>query len=77
MVAEVPVAARMIDQLKVGQRAQVGLLSSSSPLQIEGTIRLINPLPSPNMTHTVEVEFDNPTLLLLAGQEAEVHFSKL
>lgn len=77
MVAEVPVAARMIEQLKVGQRAQVGLPSSSPPRQIEGIIRLINPLPSPNMTHSVEVEFDNPTLLLLAGQAAEVRFSRL
>jgi hemolysin D len=76
MVAEVPVTARMIEQLKVGQRAQVGLPSYPSS-QIEGTIRLINPLPSPNMTHTVEVEFDNPTLLLLAGQGAQVRFSKL
>jgi hypothetical protein len=44
--------------------------------QVEGKIRVIHPLPSPNMTHIVEVEFDNPTLLLLAGQSAEVRFSK-
>jgi multidrug resistance efflux pump len=75
MIAEVPVAARMIAELKVGQSAQVGL-PSSPPRQVEGRIRVINPLPSPNMTHIVEVEFDNPTLLLLAGQAAEVRFSK-
>ena len=28
------------------------------------------------MTHAVEVQFDNPTLLLLAGQPAEVRFVK-
>jgi hypothetical protein len=28
------------------------------------------------MTHTVEVQFDNPTLLLLTGQPAEVRFVK-
>jgi len=75
MIAEVPVAARMIAELKVGQPAQVGL-PSSPPRQVEGKIRVINPLPSPNMTHIVEVEFDNPTLMLLAGQGAEVRFAK-
>jgi multidrug resistance efflux pump len=75
MIAEVPVAARMISELKVGEVAQVEL-PSTPPQRVEGRIRVINPLPSPNMTHSVEVEFDNPTLLLLAGQSAEVRFSK-
>ena len=75
LIAEVPVAARMIAELKVDQLAQVEL-PSSPPRQVEGRIRVINPLPSPNMTHVVEVEFENPTLLLLAGQSAEVRFSK-
>jgi len=75
MIAKVPVAARMIAELKVGQSAQVAL-PSSPPRQVQGKIRVINPLPSPNMTHIVEVEFDNPTLLLLAGQAAEVRFAK-
>ena len=75
MIAEVPVAARMIAELKVGQSAQVEL-PSSPPRQVEGKIRVINPLPSRNMTHIVEVEFDNPTLLLLAGQSAEIRFAK-
>jgi hemolysin D len=75
MVAEVPVAARMISELHVGQAAQI-TLPTAPPREVAGKIRLINPLPSPNMTHLVEVEFDNPTLLLLAGQSAEVRFSK-
>jgi len=75
MIVEVPVAARMIGELKVGQPAQVAL-PSSPPRQVEGRVRVINPLPSANMTHVVEVEFDNPNLLLLAGQAAEVRFSK-
>lgn len=75
MIAEVPVAARMISELKVGESAQVEL-PSTPPRQVPGRIRVINPLPSPNMTHIVEVEFDNPTLTLLAGQSAEVRFSK-
>jgi multidrug resistance efflux pump len=73
MIAEVPVAAQMIWELKVGQAARVGL-SSLPPREVEGRIRAINPLPSQNMTHIVEVEFDNPTLLLVAGQPAEVRF---
>jgi len=75
MIAEVPVAAQMISGLRVGQSAQVGL-SSLPPRKVEGRIRAINPLPSQNMTHIVEVEFDNPTLFLGAGQPAEVRFMK-
>jgi hemolysin D len=75
MIAEVPVAARMIAELKVDQNAQIGL-PTTPPRRVAGKIRLISPLPSQNMTHLVEVEFDNPTLLLLAGQSAEVRFSK-
>ena len=37
MIAEVPVAARMIAELKVGQSAQVEL-PSSPPRQVEGKI---------------------------------------
>ena len=73
MIAEVPVAARTVSELKVGQRALV-TLPSTPPKQVEGRIGIIHPLPSANMTHTVEVQFDNPTLLLLAGQPAEVRF---
>jgi len=73
MIAEVPVAAQMISRLKVGQPARVRL-SSSPTRDVDGRIDVINPLPSANMTHTVEVEFDNPTLLLLAGQPTEVTF---
>ncbi|MGB7845221.1 MAG: efflux RND transporter periplasmic adaptor subunit [Candidatus Acidiferrum sp.] len=75
MIAEVPVAAQVISQLRAGQSAQVGL-PSVPPRKVEGRIRAINPLPSQNMTHIVEVEFDNPTLLLMAGQPAEVRFVK-
>lgn len=75
MVAEVPVAANMISQLQVGQPAMVQL-PSSPPQQVEGAIRIISPLPSPNMTHLIEVEFENPTRMLLAGQPTEVRFVK-
>jgi len=75
MVAEVPVAAKMISQLELHQRARVSL-PLTPPREVEGRIRIINPLPSSNMTHGVEVEFDNPSFLLLAGQPAEVRFLK-
>lgn len=73
LLAEVPVAAQIISRLKVGQTARV-LLSSSPAREVDGRILVINPLPSANMTHVVEVEFNNPTLLLLAGQPAQVRF---
>jgi multidrug resistance efflux pump len=75
MIAEIPVAANMISQLRVGQQATVQLPSSPAQ-QVEGSIRTISPLPSTNMTHLVEVEFKNPTQLLLAGQPTEVRFVK-
>ena len=75
MIAEVSVAAPMISELRVGELAKVRL-SSLPPREVEGRIRIINPLPSQNMTHIVEVEFDNPTLLLMAGQPAEVRFMR-
>lgn len=75
MIADVPVAAGMIAELRPGQAVQIQL-PSNPPTQVEGAIRTINPLPSANMTHNVEVEFENPTMLLLAGQPAEVRFVK-
>jgi multidrug resistance efflux pump len=73
MIAEVPVAASMVSQLRPGQPALVKLPSQPTH-PVLGKIRTINPLPAQNMTHTVEVEFDNPTLQLLAGQPADVRF---
>lgn len=75
MVADVPVAATMISKLGVGETVSIKL-PSTPPTTIEGKIHTINPLPSANMTHNVEVQFDNPTLLLLAGQPAEVRFQR-
>lgn len=73
MIVEVPVSSKAVSRLKIGQDVQVEL-PSSPPQQTEGHIRLINPLPSANMTHSVEVEFHNAGLLLIAGQPAEVRF---
>ncbi|MFY9644275.1 MAG: efflux RND transporter periplasmic adaptor subunit [Terriglobales bacterium] len=73
MIVDVPIAGNMVSNLKVGQTAQVAL-PSSPPQHVEGHIRVISPLPSANRTHSVEVEFGNPALLLLAGQPAQVKF---
>jgi HlyD family secretion protein len=73
MIAEIHVAAQMISELRVGQPAQVSLPSLPAR-EVQARIRAINPLPAQNMTHLVEVEFDNPSLLLVAGQPAEVRF---
>jgi multidrug resistance efflux pump len=73
MIVEVSIAGNMVSNLKVGQIARVAL-PLSPPHQVEGQVRVISPLPSANRTHSVEVEFDNPALLLLAGQPAEVRF---
>jgi multidrug resistance efflux pump len=73
MIAEIHVAAQMTSELRVDQSAQVSLPSLPAR-EVEGRIRSINPLPAQNMTHLVEVEFDNPTLSLVAGQPAEVRF---
>jgi multidrug resistance efflux pump len=75
LVAEVQVAAAMVDILHIGQPAYVQL-PSIPPRKVQGIVRVINPLPAANMTHTVEVEFKNPSLQLLAGQPAEVMFLK-
>ena len=75
MVADVPVAATMISKLEVGETVSIKL-PSTPPTEVQGKIHTINPLPSPNMTHNVEVQFENPTMLLLAGQPAEVRFQR-
>ena len=73
MMVEVPVAADMISQLRVHQPATVQL--PTIPVrEVQGSIRIINPLPAANMTHSVQVEFGNGGLDLLAGQPAKVRF---
>jgi multidrug resistance efflux pump len=73
ITVNVPVAASMIASLHKFQQAQI-ILPTMPPQPVLGAIRTINPLPSANMTHNVEVEFDNPTGQLLTGQPAQVRF---
>lgn len=73
ITVNVPVAASMIGVLHKSQQAKI-TLPTMPPRQVLGMVRAISPVPSPNMTHTVEVEFDNPTGQLFAGQPARVRF---
>jgi multidrug resistance efflux pump len=73
MIVEVPVAADLISQLHVRQAALIQL--PTLPVRtVDGIIRAINPLPSSNMTHNVQVEFTNDDLSLFSGQPAKVRF---
>jgi hemolysin D len=72
--AEISVNARIINGLKVGQPATVTILTGLGSQEFIGKIVTINPIPSENLSHTVEVQFANPTDLLLIGQPAKVHF---
>jgi len=73
ITVNVPVAASMLASLHKFQQAQI-TLPTVPPQHVLGTIRAVSPVPSANMTHNVEVEFDNPTDQLLAGQPAQVRF---
>jgi membrane fusion protein (multidrug efflux system) len=73
ITVNVPVAASMIASLHKFQQAQI-ILPTMPPQRVLGAIRAISPVPSANMTHNVEVEFDNPTGQLLTGQPAQVRF---
>jgi membrane fusion protein (multidrug efflux system) len=73
ITVNVPVAASLIGTLHKWQEARV-TIPTTPPQALLGTIRAISPVPSANMTHNVEVEFDNPTGTLLIGQPAEVRF---
>lgn len=73
LVVDVPVASTLVNVLSPGQEATVIL--PTLPKQVaSGRIRSINPIPAPNMTHSVEVEFANTSGRLLSGQPARVVF---
>lgn len=73
LVVEVPVAASLVNVLKAGEEATV-ILPTVPTEQVTGRIASINPIPAPNMTHRVEVEFANASGRLLSGQPAQVIF---
>lgn len=71
---QVPVSASLIDSLHLGQRAIVRLGAGTEVMNISATIVTINPLPTKNLTHIVEVQFTNFENALLVGQSAKVRF---
>jgi multidrug resistance efflux pump len=73
ITVNVPVTSDIISSLHKFQKAQVRL-PTMPPRQVLGIVRSISPVPDANMTHSVEVEFENPMSELLAGQPAEVRF---
>jgi hypothetical protein len=73
MIVEVPVAGELVSQLHVHQAASIQLPTLPART-VEGSVRAINPLPSANMTHEVQVEFSNADLSLFSGQPAKVRF---
>lgn len=72
LIIDVPVGSRVVNSLTKGQRVLVTLPIDRQ--QIEGRILTINPIPSENLNHTVEVIVDNSSGRLLVGQSAEVQF---
>ncbi|MEM4251852.1 MAG: HlyD family efflux transporter periplasmic adaptor subunit, partial [Candidatus Bathyarchaeia archaeon] len=74
LIVEVPVDSRVINALTKGQRAVVTLPVDKQ--QVEGRVLTINPIPSENLSYIVEVVIENSSGRLLAGQAAEVQFSR-
>ncbi|MBY0492694.1 MAG: HlyD family secretion protein [Cyanobacteria bacterium] len=73
LLVEVPISPKLVNILKVGEPVTITLPTMPAE-QVEGRIASINPIPAPNMTHTVEVEFANASGHLLTGQRAQVIF---
>ncbi|MCF4967613.1 response regulator [Nostoc sp. CMAA1605] len=71
---EVLVNARLINALRRGQKATVQIGTGEAAQKFDGKIVTINPLPSEDMSHTVEIQFENPTDALLVGQMAAIRF---
>jgi multidrug resistance efflux pump len=74
LVAQIQVSSQLVNVLRPQQRVLV-TLPTLPPQQVEGLVLAINPIPVVNLTHTVDVQFPNPTGVLLVGQPAEVRMS--
>ncbi len=71
----VPVSETIMKALHIGQKARVRI-PTMPPQEVEAHITRINPLRAANMDHEIDLEFDNKSGELLAGQPAEVYFLK-
>ena len=75
LAVEVPVSPLLINVLRPGLAATV-ILPTLPQERVEGRIEAINPIPSADMTHRVEVRFPNAAGRLLSGQPAHVIFGR-
>jgi multidrug efflux pump subunit AcrA (membrane-fusion protein) len=71
---QVAVNSRLIETLRLGQRASVQIGKAASVRKFEATVVTIDPIPDKDKTHKVEVQFQNPLGALLVGQTAKVRF---
>ena len=71
LAVELQVPSERIVALRRGALAAVRI-NTATPIARSGTIRSIEPVPGPNGTHTVIVEFPNDERLLLVGQAASI-----
>jgi multidrug resistance efflux pump len=73
MIVDVDVPPAIVNGLARGDIAVVRV--GASTREYNGRIKTIAPLPSDGGAHTLEIEFDNPTAALLAGQTAHVRLA--
>jgi multidrug resistance efflux pump len=73
MIVDVDVPPSLVNGLARGDAASVRV--GASPKEYAGRIKTIAPLPGDAGAHLVEIEFDNPTAALLAGQTAHVRLT--
>jgi multidrug resistance efflux pump len=72
MLVDVDVPPSAVNALARGDAALIRVGASTA--SYKGRVKTIAPLPGDAGAHTVEVEFENPTAMLLAGRNARVRF---
>ncbi|PSN20458.1 hypothetical protein C7271_02110 [filamentous cyanobacterium CCP5] len=72
--AVVPVDARLINALRLNQKAVVDLGAGAQVHSFEAKVFSIQPIPGEDLAHQVKVQFQNPDHYLLVKQPAKVHF---
>jgi len=73
MIVDVDVPPSIVNGLARGDAAAVRV--GGSTVEYAGRIKTIAPLPGDAGAHSVEIEFDNPSAALLAGQSARVRLA--
>jgi multidrug efflux system membrane fusion protein len=73
MVVDVDVPPTVVNVVHRGDTALIRLPGSNADRT--GRVLTIAPLPGEGGAHALEVEFENPSAALFAGQSARVHFT--